>query len=183
MHFIVGKTLSYGPIPIYYGAPDVPKITRTPSYINVLDFQGPADLAKYLLYLSENESEYNKYHQWRHERNPFDPEYLKLLAIQRPGAVETQVHAEIQGSIVRANRRAACCRLCNEAWIKRMLETHRHEVFDPPAHQNWINQKIFNGTLSVPINAKLLLKDDSQENDGHDEYSKKGNATVNNDGS
>jgi hypothetical protein len=168
---VVGKTLSYGPIPVYYGAPDVPPITNTPSFINVMDFPSPRELAKYLLFLSENEKEYNKYHEWRTDPYFLNPEFLKFLALQRPGVVETNVHADIQGFEIRANRRAACCRLCNESWLKRLAKTHLHEAFGPPKSLAWINHKIFNNTMHDKFPTSVLLKDDSHENDGHDEFS------------
>ena len=37
------------------------------SFINVEDFNTPKDLADYLLLLSKNATEYNKYHAWRDE--------------------------------------------------------------------------------------------------------------------
>jgi hypothetical protein len=136
-----------------------------------MDFPSPNELAKYLLFLSENEKEYDKYHEWRSDRNSLHPEYLKLLALQRPGAVETEVHAKVLGTTTRANRRAACCRLCNESWLKRVIKTHLHEAFDPPRWTAWINHNLFNGKIDDEPGSSALLKDDSHENDGHDEFS------------
>jgi len=61
-----------------------------------MDFSNPKELSKYLLYLSENETEYDKYHEWRKDEHSLHPSFLKLLALQRPGAVETDVHAKIE---------------------------------------------------------------------------------------
>lgn len=95
--------------------PDVFNITKTPSFINVMDFKNPKELADYLLFLSENEEEYNKYHAWRMDSNSFDPFYLSRLAKQRPGRDELEVYKETSYNLV---RRATCCRLCNQKFVE-----------------------------------------------------------------
>lgn len=53
--------LRYGPIPVYYGAPDVMNITKKISFINANNFKSPEALAKYLLFLDGHPKEYMKY--------------------------------------------------------------------------------------------------------------------------
>ena len=35
------------------------------SFINVEDFSSVVDLAQYIIFLGNNQAEYNKYHRWR----------------------------------------------------------------------------------------------------------------------
>jgi len=56
--------------------------------------------------------------------------------------------------------------------LKKLTKTHLHESFDAPKWTTWINRIIFNNTLHAEeINSSVLLEDDSNENDGHDEFS------------
>uniref|UniRef100_U5EV02 Fucosyltransferase n=1 Tax=Corethrella appendiculata TaxID=1370023 RepID=U5EV02_9DIPT len=52
-------------IPVVYGGADYRKFAPPHSYINANDFQSPEHLAKYLLYLTENQEEYLKYFWWK----------------------------------------------------------------------------------------------------------------------
>ena len=48
------------------GAPNIDDFTPSNrSIINVADFDSPEELAKYLIYLSENDEEYYKYFEWK----------------------------------------------------------------------------------------------------------------------
>lgn len=172
MSFIVGNSLVFGPIPIYYGAPNPPRITKTPSYIDASDFKSPEHLAKYLLYLSDNKEEYNKYHQWRYNSTSYDEEYLKFISLQKPGPTELRAYSafpEVSVPVLKV-RRAACCRLCNLNWIQKMMNKggHKNEVFDQPYRHSWINHQFFNKTLYKPPKGPQLLRSDENEPDGFD---------------
>jgi hypothetical protein len=72
--------LRAGSIPLYLGAPNVDTFVPEGSLINLVDFVNVspykdgslriADLARYLVYLSSNETAYQEYHQWRHALVP-----------------------------------------------------------------------------------------------------------------
>lgn len=70
-----------------YGGADYSQFAPPKSYINALDYGGPKDLAKYLIELSRNTTEYKKYFDWKKRY-----------------------------SIVNSNRRAVCdlCKVLNE---------------------------------------------------------------------
>ena len=104
---------------VYYGAPNVPNITTTPSFIKASDFQYPKDLADYLLYLDANPEEYAKYHAWRSREDSFLPEYLELLEAKNAGPEEILAHEHVfkRGWWLR-QRAAQCCRLCDANYVK-----------------------------------------------------------------
>ncbi len=55
-----------GSVPIYLGAPNVDDfVPGDHCFINVADFDGPEQLAEYLLYLDEHDQEYVKYLEWK----------------------------------------------------------------------------------------------------------------------
>ncbi|KYR00808.1 hypothetical protein DLAC_11530 [Tieghemostelium lacteum] len=54
-----------GTVPIVMAHPDNTFFLPRGSYIYVGDFDSATDLAKYLIYLDENEDEYKKYFKWR----------------------------------------------------------------------------------------------------------------------
>ena len=54
-------------IPVVMGAHplDYKLVAPEHSYIHIEDFEGPKELAEYLLYLDSNDDEYNKYFEWK----------------------------------------------------------------------------------------------------------------------
>ena len=80
----------YGAVPVYYGAPDVPQLTKTPSFIRVSDFKNRQELADYLIYLDSNETASMQYHQWRTlGYEAFSTEFLQFSRAQR---IDSQSH-------------------------------------------------------------------------------------------
>jgi len=68
-----------GSVPVYLGAPNVAEFAPSRrSYIDVTDFDGPAELARYLNHLDENEDEYEEYLEWK--RTGPDEAFLEMLA-------------------------------------------------------------------------------------------------------
>ncbi len=59
------RTLQTEMIPVVYGGTDYTRDAPEGSYINIMDFKSPKHLAEYLLALGSNETEYQKYFQWR----------------------------------------------------------------------------------------------------------------------
>jgi len=130
-------------VPVYYGTPDAPNITKTPSYIRASDFATPVALAEYLLFLDKNPSEYKKYHAWRTDPSEFDAEYLTTVERRVPGPEELEPHLHFK----HYPRTTACCRLCDENFVKRA----RAERTDVVVGDRWgygrINEKFFAGKL------------------------------------
>jgi hypothetical protein len=121
------ETLTLPVLPVYYGHPNVINITNTPSFIKASDFPSAEALAKHLVYLDENVDEYNKYHVWRKQRNPFAREYLDLFQNRIAGPLEVEKYAFAPGlkdtgsretNVQNAQRRALCCRLCDKDFVK-----------------------------------------------------------------
>ncbi len=74
--------LEVGCVPVYMGAPNIDDYAPGDHcYINAADFNGPKELAEYLLALNEDEDAYNAYHAWRHL--PPRSQYLRFLEEQR----------------------------------------------------------------------------------------------------
>ncbi|KAK2158574.1 hypothetical protein LSH36_167g05045 [Paralvinella palmiformis] len=61
----VYRALLYKMVPIVFGGGNYTYGTPPHSVIDIADFQHPRDLAKYLLYLSNNDKAYNKYFAWK----------------------------------------------------------------------------------------------------------------------
>lgn len=110
-------------IPVYYGDPLAPNITTTPSYIKVSDFNSPRHLSEYLIYLADHPWEYEKYHAWRKNPEPFQMEYLRK-AQQIPGPREVMAHELAHSLKWLSNRRAMCCRMCDEAYLRGRIAAH-----------------------------------------------------------
>jgi hypothetical protein len=71
-----------GAVPVYLGAPNVELFAPGDHcFINTADFSGPAELAEYLLYLQQHDTEYQAYLAWKDR--PFCPAFLALLERQR----------------------------------------------------------------------------------------------------
>ncbi len=74
--------LEVGCVPVYMGASNIDDYAPGDQcYINAADFNGPKELAEYLLALDEDEDAYNAYHAWRHQ--PSRNQYHRLLEGQR----------------------------------------------------------------------------------------------------
>ena len=59
------KALSISVVPIVMGGADYAARAPPRSYINVLDYESPQQLAEYLLHLASNEEEYQQYFWWK----------------------------------------------------------------------------------------------------------------------
>lgn len=71
-----------GSVPVYLGAPNVAEFAPAPHcYIDVRDFAGPRELARYLLELCADEHRYASYLEW-HQR-ALDERFLALVSEQR----------------------------------------------------------------------------------------------------
>ena len=59
--------LEVGLVPVVRGPPPdhYRRVAPPNSYIHVEEFSGPKALAEYLLFLSQNQTEYDRYHEWR----------------------------------------------------------------------------------------------------------------------
>jgi hypothetical protein len=78
--------LCVGSVPVYLGAPNVAEhAPAAGSYIEISDFEGPAELAAYLLRVSADEDEYASYLAWRSK--PLDPRFVALVEEQREPAL------------------------------------------------------------------------------------------------
>ena len=58
------EPMRHGVIPIVMGAANYSLYAPPHSFINVFDFKGPQELARYLKYLDENDDAYNAYFWW-----------------------------------------------------------------------------------------------------------------------
>ena len=60
------KGLAMGRVPVVWGPAkeDVARLAPTNSFIHTEDFDSPANLVKYLLYLDKNETAYREYFKW-----------------------------------------------------------------------------------------------------------------------
>jgi len=149
------KALTFGPVPVYYGASDVGlmKITKKKSFINVFDFPNGKELGKYLKYLEKNETAYNEYHEWRNEpiENAFHETYLELVSKHVIGKLE---YATIYHKYKQANptrevnplRVATCCLLCNPMFLENQIQQPRSFV----RSRSWDVEKL-QERLQLPI--------------------------------
>ena len=67
-------------VPVVFGSADYEKVAPPYSYINSLEYKSPEDLAKYLLFLSENHQEYRKYFEWKKHYFVVPVPYFELVA-------------------------------------------------------------------------------------------------------
>ena len=58
-------------VPVVYGAEDTYKVAPPHSFVHTKDFKSPEDLAKYLLFLDQNQTEYMSYFFWKTEYQIF----------------------------------------------------------------------------------------------------------------
>jgi glycoprotein 3-alpha-L-fucosyltransferase len=81
--------LSSGMVPIYYGGHGLEHIAPQYSFINVLNYSSIAKLAAQLLYLDQNDDEYQRYFEWTQQYKVGYPrdwcELCKKLHTVRPG--------------------------------------------------------------------------------------------------
>ena len=136
------QVLSMPVVPVYYGSPSLPNITIIPSFIKVSDFSHPKYLAEYMLYLDSNHEAYNQYHAWRTNSKLFHPEYLEMLAIKSPGVYEMWPLRRIFKNYY--PRAAACCRLCDENYLKYASDSRTHYT-PAPLRKPRIEQNFFQG--------------------------------------
>ncbi len=61
------RALELDVVPIVYGGADYAQFAPLHSYINVVDFGSPKELAEYLHLLAGNEALYSKYFDWKKE--------------------------------------------------------------------------------------------------------------------
>lgn len=67
-----------GSVPVYLGAPNVADFAPAPhSYIDVNDFSGPDELARYINHLDRHDQEYEAYLQWK--RSGPEERFLRML--------------------------------------------------------------------------------------------------------
>jgi hypothetical protein len=89
-----------GSVPVYLGAPNVADFAPAPhSYIDVADFDGPEQLARYLDHLDRDDDQYEAYLEWK--RTGPDPRFLEML-----GSVPAQPFCRV-AELVDAGVRAA----------------------------------------------------------------------------
>lgn len=71
-----------GSVPVYLGAPNINDFAPGSNcFINVSEWKGPEALSEYLLFLFSNDSEYQRYFNWK--RKPFHEHFLRLLEQQK----------------------------------------------------------------------------------------------------
>lgn len=80
------EVLAAGAVPVYLGAPNVHRfVPGDHCLINVCDFEGPRDLAQYLLSLNPAGPAYAEYLAWR--RQPWRPSFLAMRERGRENVV------------------------------------------------------------------------------------------------
>jgi hypothetical protein len=128
----------------------------TPSYVKAVDFRSAKGLAKYLLYLDENDGAYMSYHSWRRKMNPFTKAYVELALSKVPGADELDQTEDFQLQL----RRAMCCRLCNREYLaSERSKRGANDFVRPYLEQAQVEKRLFNGSsLDTPPGADQLLK-------------------------
>ncbi len=71
------RTLSLNLVPVIMGGANYANILPGKYAINVLDFDSPGELAKYLLYLDKDDSAYQEYFSWKSQYFVQDVHYLR----------------------------------------------------------------------------------------------------------
>lgn len=62
------EPLVAGSVPVYRGAPNIRDFAPTSDcFVNIDDFAGPAELARYLDAVAQDETAYRRFHRWREE--------------------------------------------------------------------------------------------------------------------
>ena len=100
------KALSISVVPIVMGGADYAARAPPRSYINVLDYESPQELAEYLLHLASHEEEYQQYFWWKVSTN------IRFLITQNvvfPFQKHYTVHKD-----ERERAAQAMCKLCEK---------------------------------------------------------------------
>jgi hypothetical protein len=152
------ETLRLPLVPVYYGSPHLPNITSKPSFIVANHFASPKLLAAYLLYLDANPKEYEAYHAWRSDPQPFAEEYLQALQHRVVGPVEINLHNRLLPKYQSqtkdmwwkndAKRAAACCRLCDPdyvKWAKKNRNSMSYSLVPSPYSPKKLDRYYFGG--------------------------------------
>ncbi len=66
------RTIQTEIVPVVYGGTNYTRDLPPHSFINALDYDSPADLARYLNFLSDNKTEYMKYFAWKGKYRGYD---------------------------------------------------------------------------------------------------------------
>jgi hypothetical protein len=83
---------------VYLGAPNAERYAPAPhSFINALDFEGPAALAVFLKELAGDEERYGAYQAWK---------------LARPAQVKEEFAASMRHDMVNLDQNSMFCRLC-----------------------------------------------------------------------
>jgi len=92
-------TLKFDIVPVVLGGGNYSHYIPKSGFIDAMDFESPAELAKFLKYLSKNKEAYNKYFEWkkdvRYREKPLVQAYIceaciKLLLEEFSGIVENK---------------------------------------------------------------------------------------------
>ena len=67
------RTIQTEIVPVVYGGTNYTRDLPPHSFIDALDYDSPADLARHLNFLSNNEAEYLKYFAWKGKHRLYDP--------------------------------------------------------------------------------------------------------------
>lgn len=87
------QPLVMGSVPVYLGAPNIKEFAPSEQcYLNVNDFKSPQELAKYIMFLDENDLEYNKLIGWKYE--PFAPHFMSKINIIRGSLIDRLIRYE-----------------------------------------------------------------------------------------
>jgi alpha-1,3-fucosyltransferase len=96
----VYRTMQHIIIPVVYNGVEMSRFLPPHSYIDANAFATPEELAKHLIFLSNNPEEYVKYFWWREHYHVIDYYHLDLWNIckkvsERKWEFETQVYGNI----------------------------------------------------------------------------------------
>ena len=80
------NSLENGVVPIVWGPTkeDILSVAPLDSFIFAEDFESPAELAKYLKFLDENDEEYRKYFKWREDETMTDERMVEMIKERYP---------------------------------------------------------------------------------------------------
>jgi hypothetical protein len=142
-------------LPVYFGAVNVPNITKVPSFIKAHDFKSPKELSEYLLYLDSNPEAYARYHLWRKDNSLFTEDYLELVKRKFPGQQELRSYHSGKSVL----RTAACCRMCNLPFMDEQIARRTDaDLVQHTFSQEQINHEFFGGKLNHRPGQKAKLE-------------------------
>ncbi|XP_076807335.1 4-galactosyl-N-acetylglucosaminide 3-alpha-L-fucosyltransferase 9-like isoform X2 [Clavelina lepadiformis] len=80
------NSLKNGVVPIVWGPTkeDILSVAPLDSFIFAENFESPAELAKYLKFLDENDEEYRKYFKWREDETMTDERMVEMIKERYP---------------------------------------------------------------------------------------------------